>query len=1143
MDSKPIATYEGNSKLFQSLEPLLVEGLPKEPVEWKRSYGRGPKVVHVEATFVKFDENNLPKDECELHLLDQPYLHTYWTDCTDAELYRTQVKDDIIAWMAKLKAAHVYDWMLVAVEHADNRRGNKTKLLPRTTVFDRMKADFPSKTIERCVSLLDPLRSDTRAVESWQTLLVRLRQALLHACSRHMTRHEDRVRAQRERRTQPQWSFIDFFSLQEELAFMLEMLGLYDEALVQYDELDALFTQFVINSASGDMPEWLYEFASVGCSEWPGLCLKRGIKNGTAVRRLAQGASLLELRNYLFSRQCSLLLLLCRPWEMAHRTVSFLHNTVQELKILEVSMVPGSVACWVFLSCLEVLSTCERFNDSTQVEAYSLYTAGLWSYAREKLKELGELCYLMPNQTAGSEQLHMVVNLLSGMGEDPYSDPKTLTPHARLREALSSKESFLKHYLDLSEHTMITFKHIGRMRSARLVGKDLADLYIQMGEHRKAVPFLLDLLRTYTDESWTYLALLMQKEVACCYLATQDWPRFVRTSIQLSAQAALAHDQRIQHFEQARDKMSALQDAGGTPITMDANDILVITDAWLVPPKEGSQCWIAGGEVEAVLMVTSHIPVPVQCKKVVISVSRDDMGSKTTASQCPPESPVAVWGVPKGGQRVPLAPQMSVMEDVQKHDGSTAIALVCKNVSAVLARPDGIHFSRFPGEPAGAPLAEVSPLDFISADVEVVPGVNKISVKQRVQQSGSYALLQAYLQWEDVQFIQCCLPPQLSFTVIMESPSLQLHWPQAELLAGVKQKVGLAVKSGSCTIAEGKKVIIKASRGLLIKSTDKFAEDAVIILPTLEAFKSTIFDLVVMAPLGQQRDSRALEYNVTVTLSNDSSTIVQSVQLHFLPPFTSSHRVHTCSTRKYIQVVLQGLTSQLFTVGNASLVAHENNVFLKPLNSTSQLLRVNTEQAAYFLWEMLDANGEPIRLTFSVLYSYGSGEDLVEKTYNYDFRIENYKTLYAVKVRVEPSKGSEFCRAECACNMHISIAQLNPSDKNALMYEVVPDPAIWAVCGRTAGVVNVSQEQEHTVTLEVKPLIRGFLPLPTVRLSKYIPSQSPGSRSSSDGSGATSAKLEPFLQGQVYNWSRAMQVHVLAPVTASAGAPVTLEAS
>ena len=32
---------------------------------------------------------------------------------------------------------------------------------------------------------------------------------------------------------------------------MYEMLGLYEDALVQYDELDALFTQFILNRAAG----------------------------------------------------------------------------------------------------------------------------------------------------------------------------------------------------------------------------------------------------------------------------------------------------------------------------------------------------------------------------------------------------------------------------------------------------------------------------------------------------------------------------------------------------------------------------------------------------------------------------------------------------------------------------------------------------------------------------------------------------------------------------------------------------------------------------------------------------------------------------------------------------------------------------
>ena len=64
-------------------------------------------------------------------------------------------------------------------------------------------------------------------------------------------RFEEHMREQREKRQEAGWSFNAYFLLQEELAFMFEMLGLYEDALVQYDELDALFTQFVLNHSAG----------------------------------------------------------------------------------------------------------------------------------------------------------------------------------------------------------------------------------------------------------------------------------------------------------------------------------------------------------------------------------------------------------------------------------------------------------------------------------------------------------------------------------------------------------------------------------------------------------------------------------------------------------------------------------------------------------------------------------------------------------------------------------------------------------------------------------------------------------------------------------------------------------------------------
>ena len=92
------------------------------------------------------------------------------------------------------------------------------------------------------------IKSDSRASESWQTLLHRMRLLLLQAYNRSLIKFEENMRGQREKRNDPKWNFCDYFLLQEELAFVYEMLGVQDEALVQYDELDALFTQFVLNS-------------------------------------------------------------------------------------------------------------------------------------------------------------------------------------------------------------------------------------------------------------------------------------------------------------------------------------------------------------------------------------------------------------------------------------------------------------------------------------------------------------------------------------------------------------------------------------------------------------------------------------------------------------------------------------------------------------------------------------------------------------------------------------------------------------------------------------------------------------------------------------------------------------------------------
>eukprot|EP00094_Tigriopus_californicus_P010596 TCALIF_10222-PA protein Name:"Similar to TRAPPC10 Trafficking protein particle complex subunit 10 (Homo sapiens)" AED:0.34 eAED:0.37 QI:23/0/0/0.54/1/0.90/11/0/941 len=378
------------------------------------------------------------------------------------------------------------------------------------------------------------------------------------------------------------------------------MLGVYDEALVQYDELDALFTQFILNSNVTESPLWLQRLAE-SCSNWSGLSLNPVVNHVLRNVIVSKNPSLLDLRNYLFSRQCAMILKVHNPLEMAKRSLSFLHNSVQEINILELSFPKGSIACWVFLSCLEILLTYEKYSDSSnRIQLYCLHTASLWEYARSKLLELGEslslslltyekrtnycdptsahlnfdekvpanvgyqrawthdgnLCGLMPNMEPSSKQIHRVVELSSGIRDDHYVsvDRKGRNPIEKLKEALSSKQAFQKYYLELSELAISTYKQIGRIRSARYIGIDLAKFYLLLEQIPQATTFLLDALKTFQGEGWDPLEWQTLTEVAHCYRKLDEKEKLVRTCAQIAAFKAMNQPEDKEEVERGREE-------------------------------------------------------------------------------------------------------------------------------------------------------------------------------------------------------------------------------------------------------------------------------------------------------------------------------------------------------------------------------------------------------------------------------------------------------------------------------------------------------------------------------------------------------------------------------------------------------------
>ena len=86
---------------------------------------------------------------------------------------------------------------------------------------------------------------------------------------------------------------------------------------------------------------------------------------------------------------------------------------------------------------------------------------------------------------------------------------------------------------ELSEYAISTFKHIGRIRSARLVGLDLADFYLDLGQIATAVTFLVDALKTFELDGWNRLRVKTLMKAANCYELLGDHEKQVRTAAQV----------------------------------------------------------------------------------------------------------------------------------------------------------------------------------------------------------------------------------------------------------------------------------------------------------------------------------------------------------------------------------------------------------------------------------------------------------------------------------------------------------------------------------------------------------------------------------------------------------------------------------
>ncbi|XP_049483694.1 trafficking protein particle complex subunit 10 isoform X2 [Panthera uncia] len=1117
MENKPIVTCAGDQNLFTSIYPTLSQQLPREPMEWRRSYGRAPKMIHLESNFVQFKEELLPKDGNKA-LLTFPFLHIYWTECCDTEVYKATVKDDLTKWQNVLKAHSSVDWLIVVVEN-DAKKKNKTNILPRTSIVDKIRNDFCNKQSDRCVVLSDPLKDSSRTQESWNAFLTKLRTSLLMSFTKNLGKFEDDMRTLREKRTEPGWSFCDYFMVQEELAFVFEMLQQFEDALVQYDELDALFSQYVVNFGAGDGANWLTFFCQP-VKSWNGLILRKPIDMEKRELIQRQEATLLDLRSYLFSRQCTLLLFLQRPWEVAQRALELLHGCVQELKLLEVSVPPGALDCWVFLSCLEVLQRIEGCCDRAQIDSNIAHTVGLWSYATEKLKSLGYLCGLVSEKGPNSEDLNRIVDLLAGLGaERPETANTAQSPYKKLKEALSSVEAFEKHYLDLSHAAIEMHTSIGRLRSAKFVGKDLAEFYMRKKSPQKAEVYLQGALKNYLAEGWALPITHTRKQLAECQKHLGQTENYLQTSSLLASDHHLTEDERKHFCREILSFASRQTDSPGQKIVLPLHCFAQLRDLHFTPSNAVVH---VGGVLSVEITLCSQMPMPVHVEQVAINVhfSIEKNNYRKTAEWLTKHKtsngtinfPTETSPLPVPQNNLPALELYEMFERSPSDNSLNTTGIICKNVHMLLRRQESstsLETSSGVALEDGAHVLKCS-------GVTLEPGANRITFRTQAREPGTYTLRQLCASVGPVRFVLPHLYPPVQYDVYSQEPQLRVEPLADSLLAGIPQKVKFTVTTGHYTVKNGDSLQLSNAEAMLILC---HAENRAVIYSNTRApvtgGESSVLGMTESH--GKHKDTQKAGQCMATTdhkVSIDCPWSIYSsvIALTFSVPFRTTHSLLSAGTRKYIQVCVQNLSELDFELSDGHLVDPDSNADLRlvPLNAKSPQ-HIHSKQSVFFVWELKWTREPPpsLRCRFSVGSSPASGGRLSIplKPYTYEFQVENFFTLYNVRAEILPPSGTEHCRTGSLCSLEVSITRLSDllevdkdealteSDEyfsTKLMYEVVDNSSNWAVCGKSSGVISmpVAARATHRVHMEVMPLFAGYLPLPDVRLFKYLPHHS-----------------------------------------------------
>ncbi|GAA5988713.1 hypothetical protein JCM5350_001988 [Sporobolomyces pararoseus] len=483
---------------YESIRKDIERQLPLRNLHWVRRNAANRSIRTVNDLQVDFKPlKEFPAISNGGNLLERPYLNLLFVVCDDNEVYRATIRSQIREWLDGVIQKQHQEWLIV---HVTSTKSGGAKFYQRKSgIVDKIKADFNTGKKDRCIQVAQGASADDPT--AWAEFSNKVKEGIITTFDSNVSLYEENVRKADSQRQLEGWHFLPFFLQKEALAESFEAMTLYEEALIQYDELEASFFQNLkehriswINNVGG---------LAVGDDALPLLST-----SNKPYRKLIDAGtiSVFDFRIYLFARQAEMLFHLGRTVEAAKRGAYFVSTFARTLREHQALLGQNFVESWTYSACLNIVETCEThlFTDKP-VTSFVAVKAELLELAKKQLDKIG----------MGAGHLPMVHPFSMSLNEISPSRPTSPTssqpadrpPVSRkdLLDAISDRTTFDKLYVELSQKTIQAYQTSGRKRCALKLHAGLAGLENHRSRTVAAQKLFSQLPAHYVDLRWTSL--------------------------------------------------------------------------------------------------------------------------------------------------------------------------------------------------------------------------------------------------------------------------------------------------------------------------------------------------------------------------------------------------------------------------------------------------------------------------------------------------------------------------------------------------------------------------------------------------------------------------------------------------------------